>query len=104
MSIEHFHDQTTCNLIPGLLLAGKYVENHGVIHNMWFNTSTGQKLPYYNTQGVSSWWDNGSLPIWITAQRQVRQNSATLSRGFLFALSFQKYLYVLLDVMLHPAV
>ncbi|KAL8163420.1 UNVERIFIED_CONTAM: Ectonucleotide pyrophosphatase/phosphodiesterase member 7 [Gekko kuhli] len=52
------------------LLTGKYIENHGVIHNMWFNTSTGQKLPYYNTQRVSSWWDNGSLPIWITAQRQ----------------------------------
>ncbi|KAJ6658498.1 hypothetical protein lerEdw1_020053 [Lerista edwardsae] len=52
------------------LLTGKYVENHGVIHNMWFNSSTGQKLPYYNTQGKSDWWDNGSLPIWITAQRQ----------------------------------
>ncbi|XP_053159543.1 ectonucleotide pyrophosphatase/phosphodiesterase family member 7 isoform X2 [Hemicordylus capensis] len=49
---------------------GKYIENHGVIHNMWFNASTGQKLPYYNTQRVSAWWDNGSLPIWITAQRQ----------------------------------
>ncbi|XP_072208135.1 ectonucleotide pyrophosphatase/phosphodiesterase family member 7 [Excalfactoria chinensis] len=52
------------------LLTGKYLENHGVIHNMWFNTSTGVKLPYYNTQGIDSWWDNGSLPIWITAQRQ----------------------------------
>ncbi|XP_054831206.1 ectonucleotide pyrophosphatase/phosphodiesterase family member 7 [Eublepharis macularius] len=52
------------------LLTGKYIENHGVIHNMWFNTSTGQKLPYYNTQRVSAWWDNGSLPIWITAQKQ----------------------------------
>ncbi|XP_013799965.2 ectonucleotide pyrophosphatase/phosphodiesterase family member 7 [Apteryx mantelli] len=52
------------------LLTGKYIENHGVIHNMLFNTSTGQKLPYYGTQGVASWWDNGSLPIWITAQRQ----------------------------------
>uniref|UniRef100_A0A8D0GX98 Ectonucleotide pyrophosphatase/phosphodiesterase 7 n=1 Tax=Sphenodon punctatus TaxID=8508 RepID=A0A8D0GX98_SPHPU len=52
------------------LLTGKYIENHGVIHNMWFNASTGQKLPYYNTQGVSKWWDNGSVPIWITAQRQ----------------------------------
>jgi len=37
---------------------------------MWFNTSTGLKLPYYFTQAVDSWWDNGSLPIWITAQRQ----------------------------------
>lgn len=41
-----------------------------MIHNMWFNTSTGQKLPYHSTQDVDSWWDNGSLPIWITAQRQ----------------------------------
>ncbi|KAJ1129001.1 hypothetical protein NDU88_007372 [Pleurodeles waltl] len=52
------------------LLTGKYIENHGVIHNMYFNTTTKVKLPYYPTQGVSSWWDNGSLPIWITAQRQ----------------------------------
>ncbi|XP_075760250.1 ectonucleotide pyrophosphatase/phosphodiesterase family member 7 [Pelodiscus sinensis] len=52
------------------LVTGRYIENHGVVHNMWYNTSTGQKLPYYNTQGVSQWWDNGSLPIWITAQRQ----------------------------------
>ncbi|KAJ7315891.1 hypothetical protein JRQ81_002053 [Phrynocephalus forsythii] len=52
------------------LLTGKYIENHGVIHNMWFNTTTGQKLSYYKTQGVSDWWDNGSLPIWITAQKQ----------------------------------
>ncbi|NWW79258.1 ENPP7 phosphodiesterase, partial [Climacteris rufus] len=55
------------------LLTGRYVENHGVIHNMWFNTSTGVKLPYYSTQGISSWWDNGSLPIWITAQRQASE-------------------------------
>nr|XP_033817895.1 ectonucleotide pyrophosphatase/phosphodiesterase family member 7 [Geotrypetes seraphini] len=52
------------------LLTGKYIENHGVIHNMFFNTSNGLKLPYYPTQGKSEWWDNGSLPIWITAQRQ----------------------------------
>ncbi|NXE41942.1 ENPP7 phosphodiesterase, partial [Ptilorrhoa leucosticta] len=55
------------------LLTGRYVENHGVIHNMWFNTTTGVKLPYYITQGISSWWDNGSLPIWITAQRQASE-------------------------------
>ncbi|NWX65659.1 ENPP7 phosphodiesterase, partial [Promerops cafer] len=52
------------------LLTGRYLENHGVIHNMWFDPTTGLKLPYYPTQGISSWWDNGSLPIWITAQRQ----------------------------------
>lgn len=51
--------------------AGRYIENHGVIHNMWFNTTTQEKKPYYLTQMVNEWWDNGSLPIWITAQRQV---------------------------------
>ncbi|NXN97371.1 ENPP7 phosphodiesterase, partial [Rhinopomastus cyanomelas] len=55
------------------LLTGRYLENHGVIHNMWFDTRTGVKLPYYFTQNISSWWDNGSLPIWITAQRQASQ-------------------------------
>uniref|UniRef100_A0A8C9SID5 Ectonucleotide pyrophosphatase/phosphodiesterase 7 n=1 Tax=Scleropages formosus TaxID=113540 RepID=A0A8C9SID5_SCLFO len=52
------------------LLTGRYIESHGVIHNMWFNTSNQEKKPYYMTQFVNEWWDNGSLPIWITAQRQ----------------------------------
>ncbi|XP_062311275.1 ectonucleotide pyrophosphatase/phosphodiesterase family member 7-like [Osmerus eperlanus] len=52
------------------LLSGRYVENHGVIHNIWFNTTTQEKKQYYQSQFVSSYWDNGSLPIWITAQRQ----------------------------------
>nr|XP_046270236.1 ectonucleotide pyrophosphatase/phosphodiesterase family member 7-like [Scatophagus argus] len=52
------------------LLTGRYIENHGVIHNMWFNTTTGEKKPYYQTLFVNEWWDNGTLPIWITAQRQ----------------------------------
>ncbi|KAM8945656.1 ectonucleotide pyrophosphatase/phosphodiesterase family member 7 [Pelodytes ibericus] len=52
------------------LLTGRYIENHGVIHNMYFNTTTGEKQPYHPTQSISMWWDNGSLPIWITAQRQ----------------------------------
>uniref|UniRef100_A0A672YFG1 Ectonucleotide pyrophosphatase/phosphodiesterase 7 n=1 Tax=Sphaeramia orbicularis TaxID=375764 RepID=A0A672YFG1_9TELE len=45
-------------------------DNHGVIHNIWFNTTTQEKKQYYMTQFVDSYWDNGSLPIWITAQRQ----------------------------------
>ncbi|XP_051522901.1 ectonucleotide pyrophosphatase/phosphodiesterase family member 7-like [Myxocyprinus asiaticus] len=52
------------------LLTGRYIENHGVIHNMWFNTTTQEKKQYYMTQFVDDYWDNGSLPIWITAQRQ----------------------------------
>ena len=50
---------------------GKYVENHGVVHNMFYNTSSKVKWPYHTTLGIQKWWDNGSLPIWITAQRQV---------------------------------
>ncbi|KAM4623627.1 ectonucleotide pyrophosphatase/phosphodiesterase family member 7-like [Polymixia lowei] len=52
------------------LLTGRYIENHGVIHNIWFNTTTQEKKQYYMAQFVDSYWDNGSLPIWITAQRQ----------------------------------
>ncbi|XP_030262389.1 ectonucleotide pyrophosphatase/phosphodiesterase family member 7-like [Sparus aurata] len=55
------------------LLTGRYIENHGVIHNMWFDTTSGQKWPYYQSLFVNEWWDNGTLPIWITAQRQGRK-------------------------------
>ncbi|PKK18991.1 ectonucleotide pyrophosphatase/phosphodiesterase 7 [Columba livia] len=56
------------------LLTGRYLENHGVIHNMWFNTSTGVKLPYHTTQGIDSWWDNGRPP-------QPRTPSSCCCRG-----------------------
>ncbi|XP_074076739.1 ectonucleotide pyrophosphatase/phosphodiesterase family member 7 [Macrotis lagotis] len=52
------------------LVTGKYIENHGVVHNMYYNTTSKVKLPYHATLGIERWWDNGSLPIWITAQRQ----------------------------------
>ena len=52
--------------------AGKYIENHGVVHNMFYNTTSKVKLPYHATLGIQRWWDNGSVPIWITAQRQVK--------------------------------
>ncbi|XP_012518532.1 PREDICTED: ectonucleotide pyrophosphatase/phosphodiesterase family member 7 [Propithecus coquereli] len=52
------------------LVTGKYVENHGVVHNMYYNTTSKVKLPYHTTLGITGWWDNGSVPIWITAQRQ----------------------------------
>lgn len=56
-----------CHLLP----TGKYIENHGVVHNMYYNTTSKVKLPYHATLGIERWWDNGSVPIWITAQRQV---------------------------------
>ncbi|XP_051015253.1 LOW QUALITY PROTEIN: ectonucleotide pyrophosphatase/phosphodiesterase family member 7 [Acomys russatus] len=52
------------------LVTGKYIENHGVVHNMYYNTTSKVKLPYHATLGIQRWWDNGSTPIWITAQRQ----------------------------------
>ncbi|XP_046302594.1 ectonucleotide pyrophosphatase/phosphodiesterase family member 7-like, partial [Marmota monax] len=52
------------------LVTGKYIENHGVVHNMFYNFTTKVKLPYHATLGIQSWWDSGSVPIWITAQRQ----------------------------------
>ncbi|KAL2101032.1 hypothetical protein ACEWY4_002793 [Coilia grayii] len=52
------------------IITGRYIENHGVIHNMWFNTTTSEKKSYWQTQFVNEWWDNGTVPIWITAQRQ----------------------------------
>ncbi|XP_066093370.1 ectonucleotide pyrophosphatase/phosphodiesterase family member 7 [Saccopteryx bilineata] len=52
------------------LVTGKYIENHGVVHNMYYNTTNKVKLPYHATLGIQRWWDNGSVPIWITAQRQ----------------------------------
>uniref|UniRef100_A0AAZ3SGJ0 Uncharacterized protein n=1 Tax=Oncorhynchus tshawytscha TaxID=74940 RepID=A0AAZ3SGJ0_ONCTS len=39
---------------------------------MWFNITTSEKLPYYVTQFKNEWWDNGTLPIWITAQNDLR--------------------------------
>lgn len=38
---------------------------------MMFNTETGWKYSFKTTQRKNEWWDNGVLPLWITAQRQV---------------------------------
>uniref|UniRef100_A0A8C5QMM0 Ectonucleotide pyrophosphatase/phosphodiesterase family member 7-like n=1 Tax=Leptobrachium leishanense TaxID=445787 RepID=A0A8C5QMM0_9ANUR len=51
-------------------ITGRWVEDHGVIHNQMFDTETLVKLTYKQTQNMSEWWDNGVLPLWITAQNQ----------------------------------
>lgn len=48
---------------------------------MFYNTSSKVKLPYHATLGVQRWWDNGSVPIWITAQRQVTLPPPAAPRG-----------------------
>ncbi|XP_043944836.1 ectonucleotide pyrophosphatase/phosphodiesterase family member 7-like [Protopterus annectens] len=52
------------------MITGRYIEEHGVIHNLMFNTETLQKLTFKATQNRSEWWDNGAEPMWITAQKQ----------------------------------
>ncbi|XP_047465744.1 ectonucleotide pyrophosphatase/phosphodiesterase family member 7-like [Mugil cephalus] len=52
------------------VLTGRRIENYGEIRNIFFKTSTTEKKPNYVTQFVETYPDNGSLPIWITAQRQ----------------------------------
>ncbi|XP_049902310.1 ectonucleotide pyrophosphatase/phosphodiesterase family member 7 isoform X2 [Epinephelus moara] len=51
-------------------ITGRWVEDHEVVHNMMFNTTTNQKVPHKKTMKTSEWWDNGVLPLWITAQNQ----------------------------------
>ncbi|XP_077432701.1 ectonucleotide pyrophosphatase/phosphodiesterase family member 7 [Vanacampus margaritifer] len=51
-------------------ITGRWVEDHEVVHNMMFNTKTNQKVPHKETLRRSEWWDNGVLPLWITAQNQ----------------------------------
>ncbi|XP_061838636.1 ectonucleotide pyrophosphatase/phosphodiesterase family member 7 [Nerophis lumbriciformis] len=51
-------------------ITGRWVEDHEVVHNMMFNTQTNQKVPHKETLTRSEWWDNGPLPLWITAQNQ----------------------------------
>nr|XP_020473013.1 ectonucleotide pyrophosphatase/phosphodiesterase family member 7-like isoform X2 [Monopterus albus] len=51
-------------------MRGRWVEDHEVIHNMMFNTTTNLKVPHKQTLTRSEWWDNGVLPLWITAQNQ----------------------------------
>ncbi|KAF6737604.1 Ectonucleotide pyrophosphatase/phosphodiesterase family member 7 [Oryzias melastigma] len=51
-------------------ITGRWVEDHEVVHNMMFNTTTNLKVPHKQTLSRSEWWDTGVLPLWITAQNQ----------------------------------
>ncbi|XP_038618634.1 ectonucleotide pyrophosphatase/phosphodiesterase family member 7-like [Tachyglossus aculeatus] len=57
-------------------ISGRWIEDHGVIHNMMFNTETLRKFSYKATQNKTEWWDNGVLPLWITAQKQGRKTAS----------------------------
>ncbi|XP_066532175.1 ectonucleotide pyrophosphatase/phosphodiesterase family member 7 isoform X1 [Hoplias malabaricus] len=51
-------------------ITGRWIEDHGVVHNMMFNSTSLLKLTHKATLKRSEWWDNGPLPLWITAQNQ----------------------------------
>ncbi|KAM5151840.1 ectonucleotide pyrophosphatase/phosphodiesterase family member 7-like [Mantella aurantiaca] len=51
-------------------ITGRWIEDHGVVHNGMYNPETGERHSYRATQNISEWWDNGVLPLWITAQNQ----------------------------------
>ncbi|XP_074540334.1 ectonucleotide pyrophosphatase/phosphodiesterase family member 7 [Halichoeres trimaculatus] len=51
-------------------ITGRWVEDHEVVHNMMFDPKTNLKVPHKKTLTRSEWWDNGPLPLWITAQNQ----------------------------------
>ncbi|CAB1425658.1 unnamed protein product [Pleuronectes platessa] len=51
-------------------ITGRWVEDHEVVHNMMYDSKTNQKVSHKKTLTRSEWWDNGVLPLWITAQNQ----------------------------------
>uniref|UniRef100_A0ACB8FJV6 Uncharacterized protein n=2 Tax=Sphaerodactylus townsendi TaxID=933632 RepID=A0ACB8FJV6_9SAUR len=57
-------------------ISGRWIEDHGVIHNMMFNTETLRKYSHKATQNKTEWWDNGVLPLWITAQNQGKKTAS----------------------------
>lgn len=81
---------------PSLCTIGRWVEDHEVVHNIMYNATTNSKVLYKQALKRSEWWDNGALPLWITAQNQVRdsvgsQQTNTKSTSVLFELKQQGF-------------
>uniref|UniRef100_A0A3B3WMF2 Ectonucleotide pyrophosphatase/phosphodiesterase family member 7-like n=1 Tax=Poecilia mexicana TaxID=48701 RepID=A0A3B3WMF2_9TELE len=60
-------------------ITGRWIEDHEVVHNLMFNETTNLKLPFKETLKRSEWWDNGVLPLWITAQNQASRGEPACS-------------------------
>ncbi|KAJ3598229.1 hypothetical protein NHX12_001740 [Muraenolepis orangiensis] len=65
-SPSHF-TTITGRIVP---VSRRWIEDHGVVHNMMYNSTTNLKIPHKIAMTKSEWWDNGALPLWITAQNQ----------------------------------
>ncbi|XP_038160479.1 ectonucleotide pyrophosphatase/phosphodiesterase family member 7 [Cyprinodon tularosa] len=83
-------------------ITGRWVEDHEVVHNLMFNTTTNLKVPYKQTLSRSEWWDNGILPLWITAQDQGLKTASFFFPGGAATYRGQKVNRVRLEEAGHP--
>nr|XP_033770271.1 ectonucleotide pyrophosphatase/phosphodiesterase family member 7-like isoform X1 [Geotrypetes seraphini] len=83
-------------------ITGRWVEEHGVIHNMMFNPQTLKKFSFKETQNKTEWWDNGVLPLWITAQNQGRKTGSFHYPGGGANYSGQSVYRSLVESLSHP--
>ncbi|XP_007424677.2 ectonucleotide pyrophosphatase/phosphodiesterase family member 7-like [Python bivittatus] len=84
------------------IITGRWIEDHGVIHNMMFNTETLRKYGYKETQNKTEWWDNGVLPLWITAQNQGKKTASFHYPGGNANYSGQSVMRTLAESYTHP--
>ncbi|CAF0874983.1 unnamed protein product [Rotaria sordida] len=56
------------------IATGMYQEDHGIIHNRFFDTKL-QKLVTFDTQDEGQWSDPRVEPIWITATKQNKKSA-----------------------------
>ncbi|XP_030839270.1 ectonucleotide pyrophosphatase/phosphodiesterase family member 7-like [Strongylocentrotus purpuratus] len=60
------------------IATGLYPENHGAIHNLYFDPVTRERTyNYYATLDKAEWFDTGAEPVWVTAIMQ-GLNAATI--------------------------
>ncbi|XP_026560358.1 ectonucleotide pyrophosphatase/phosphodiesterase family member 7-like [Pseudonaja textilis] len=84
------------------IITGRWIEDHGVIHNMMFNTETLRKYGFKKTQNKTEWWDNGVLPLWITAQNQGKKSASFHYPGGNANYSGQSVMRTLAESFTHP--
>ncbi|AWO96202.1 putative ectonucleotide pyrophosphatase/phosphodiesterase family member 7-like [Scophthalmus maximus] len=83
-------------------ITGRWVEDHEVVHNMMYDAKTNLKVAHKLTLTRSEWWDNGVLPLWITAQNQGRKTASFHFPGGGANYSGQAVDRVLVEPLDHP--
>ncbi|XP_030606560.1 ectonucleotide pyrophosphatase/phosphodiesterase family member 7 isoform X1 [Archocentrus centrarchus] len=83
-------------------ITGRWVEDHEVVHNLMFDQKTNLKVPHKETLKRSEWWDNGALPLWITAQNQGLKTASFFYPGGGANYSGQAVNRALLQELGHP--